>query len=340
MHAQLKKLLPWLLYALPALALLTASLGAWTRLVHAGLGCPDWPGCYGFTWLPETSADIDLANTRYPDTPYEADKALWEVVHRYFAALTGLVIFLTATVLYAERITKLPAQQVQQMQRLAVFACVWVLIQGFFGYLTVSLKLWPQIVTAHLLGGLLLVSLCWRLLMTSQLIAALKVALPPRLVPLIWLTLLAVLVQICLGAWVSSNYAALACTDFPLCQGNLWPPTDFASGFNLTNPPGPNYLFGQLDNEARTSIHLAHRLGALAAAAMLIWLSCALFRTGYHRWGATLLSLTALQITLGILNVLWVLPLAIAVGHHLGAFLLWLGLLTLLPVAIASTGRQ
>ena len=322
------RLLTLLIALLPVVTMVTLSLGAWTRLGDAGLGCPDWPGCYGFALLPSDAEDIALAESRYPDTPYEHDKALLEVVHRYVAASTGLLIFAILALLLAG--VRLPQRAGRRppILPLTILLAAVVCVQGLFGYLTVSLKLWPQVVTAHLLGGMLVLALGWMLCLRSVL------RLPPApidLWPLFWLALVALLGQITLGAWVSSNYAALACTDFPLCQGRVWPPMDFAAGFDLAIPPGPNFLYGQLDNEARTAIHIAHRFGAVLATVALSAVGVAAWRQRLHGRAALLLLLLATQLLLGILNVVLVLPLPVALGHHAVAAFLLITLLSLLP---------
>ena len=341
MRQTISKSLYWLMILMPVTALVTASLGAWTRLADAGLGCPDWPGCYGFALLPSGESDIALAESRYPDTPYEPEKALLEVVHRYIASLTGLLILIATALLFLGRQpAPMPTERQRSLRNMAVLASVLVCIQGLFGYLTVSLKLWPQVVSTHLLGGMAVLSLTWFM----YLHAVARPDRPGQLARAGWLALVALLGQMMLGVWVSSNYAALACTDFPTCQGQWWPPTDFAGGFDLTHPPGPNYLHGQLDNHARAAIHLSHRLGAIAASAALIYLAIKALKIGLTARGTALLALLATQLTLGVLNVVLILPLPIAIGHHLVAALLLLTVITLLPVtsplSAPSTGRE
>lgn len=304
--------------------LVVIALGAWTRLADAGLSCPDWPGCYGFATLPSGEGEIALAHSRYPTTLFEADKALLEVVHRYFASGIGLLII-------GLFILSLRSGN-RGLIRLTTAALVVVCAQGFLGYLTVDLKLLPQVVTAHLFGGLLTLSLLW--LIVLRLFPGAQLVLSKwRLV--LKLALAATVLQIALGGWVSANYAALACPDVPTCQGQWLPPADFAAGFSLTQPPGPDYLYGRLSSEARTAIHLAHRFGAVLVSVLVGLLVLGLFRlgggrNGGRRSGSVLLGLLLLQLGLGLSNVLFALPLPIAVAHNLGAAALLLALLFLL----------
>lgn len=323
----------WLAAFSLALVMVVIALGAWTRLADAGLGCPDWPGCYGFATVPTTEGEIALAQSRYPATPFEADKALLEVVHRYFAASIGLLIvaLLALSLRSGDR----------GLIRLAAAAFVVVCIQGFLGYLTVDLKLLPQVVVAHLFGGLLTMALLW--LIVLRLFSDRLPVVRWRRWPLAscgrWLIILALAVtvlQIGLGGWVSANYAALACPELPTCQGQWLPPADYGTGFSLTQPPGPNYLHGRLTSEARTAIHLAHRFGAVLVLLVLGALSVALLRDGYRRLGALLLALLGIQWGLGLSNVYFALPLAVAVAHNLGAAALLLVLLFLLSRCVPN----
>ena len=287
------------------LGLVVVVLGAYTRLVDAGLGCPDWPGCYGFFTVPESTSEIATANERYPEMPVDTSKAWPEMVHRYAATLLGMVILgvLAAAVVSRESLT------------LPLVLTVLVIAQGIFGAWTVTLKLWPQVVTAHLLGGFATVSLLWLYLMEQKRLPAVQV---PSTAFRIGVFALAILIlQITLGGWTTSNYAALACPDFPLCHGALVPDMDVVKGFNIFQAIGPNYLGGELSNEARIAIQIAHRLGALAVVAATIWLMSRL--DGIVRWvlGAVLL----LQFGLGASNVLFNLPLAVATAHNFVALL-------------------
>jgi|TARA_B110000263_G_scaffold147460_1_gene127879 cytochrome c oxidase assembly protein subunit 15 len=301
------------------LGFVVVALGAWTRLADAGLGCPDWPGCYGFATIPVNPDDIELANNRYPESPYEVAKAIPEVVHRYFAATLGLFII---GIFLAVR--KSPTST-KNMKLLAGFLVFWVIIQGTFGYLTVSLKLWPQVVTTHLMSGFLTTVIIW--LLYFKLKDAENSGRTPwdfnlNTKRLINLSLVVVSIQIFLGAWTSTNYASISCADLPLCRGQLLPPADFISGFNFLQTIGPNYLGGQLSDEARVAIHLTHRLGSIVATLVLLSLIFSLYRKRLLKAALSLLGVLALQISLGVSNVIFSLPLLIAVGHNLGGLLL------------------
>ncbi|MDR9751252.1 COX15/CtaA family protein [Pseudomonas sp. SZMC_28357] len=301
------------------LALIVVLLGAYTRLTHAGLGCPDWPGCYGFISVPKSEAQLAHAELHFPDTPVEAHKGWNEMVHRYFAGTLAVIIAILAGRAWVNR--RHPGLPV----KLPLFVLAVVLAQAAFGMWTVTLKLWPQVVTGHLLGGFATLSLLFLLtLRLSGVLPALTV--PKRLQ--YWATagLLLVILQIALGGWVSSNYAAVACIDFPTCHGQWLPPADFANGFHLSQHIGPNYLGGQLDSDARTAIHLTHRIGALLVTLVLLGLAWQLKVVGMTRLAGLVLIALAAQISLGISNVIFHLPLPVAVAHNAGGAALLLTL--------------
>jgi len=301
------------------LALIVVLLGAYTRLTHAGLGCPDWPGCYGFISVPKSEAQLAHAELHFPDTPVEAHKGWNEMVHRYFAGTLGLLIVLLAARAWTHR--HYPGQPL----KLPLFLLTVVFAQAAFGMWTVTLKLWPQVVTAHLLGGFATLSLLF--LLTLRLSGVLPALIVPRRLQH-WATagLVLVIGQIALGGWVSSNYAAVACLDLPTCHGQWWPAADFANGFHLTQHIGPNYLGGQLDSDARTAIHLTHRLGALLVTLVLLGLAWQLRQVGMTRLAGLVLVALAAQITLGVSNVLLHLPLLVAVAHNAGGAVLLLSM--------------
>ncbi len=308
-------------------------LGAFTRLMDAGLGCPDWPGCYGFLTVPSTDASMLAAETRFPDTPVEPHKAWWEMIHRYFAGGLGLVIAAMFVVALIEarregvgRSNGAGGRQgadgaARRLPLKLPLALVGlVILQAAFGAWTVTLKLWPQVVTAHLLGGFTTLSLLWLLALRMGVLRG--VGVPRRLLPHAALALVVVAAQIALGGWVSSNYAALACHDFPTCHGAWWPEMDLASGFDVAQSVGPNYLGGQLESDARVAIQFVHRLGALVALLVVGTLAWRLYR---HRspLAVPVAVILAAQLTLGILNVVLVLPLWSATAHNaVGALLL------------------
>ncbi|MCU1718576.1 COX15/CtaA family protein [Pseudomonas sp. 5P_3.1_Bac2] len=303
------------------LAVLVVALGAYTRLSHAGLGCPDWPGCYGFISVPMSEHSQNLAAARFPDAPVEVAKGWFEMIHRYFAGALGLLIL--ALAVHALRRRKQPGQPL----KLPLLLLALVVLQAAFGMWTVTLKLWPQVVTAHLLGGFATLALLFLLSLRLAHLTPLATPLPAGFRQLAGLALLLVIGQITLGGWVSSNYAAVACVDMPTCHGQWWPPMDFANGFHLSQHIGPNYLGGQLDSEARTAIHFSHRLGAGVLSSVLLLLAWRLKRSGQGRLALLLVLALALQVSLGISNVLLHLPLLVAVAHNLGGAGLLLTLL-------------
>ena len=300
-----------------ALTLVVVVLGAYTRLADAGLGCPDWPGCYGNLGAPATPAQLQAAEALYPDAPVDIGKAWIEMVHRYFA--TGLGALILGLAVVAVR-AKGASPRALPLALLAL-----VVLQGAFGAWTVTLKLWPQVVTAHLLGGFATLALLWWLALRLGAVAV--GAVPARLRRLGALALAVVVVQVALGGWVTSNYAALACPDFPTCHGEWVPPMDFRQGFDLFQAVGPNYLGGMLDSEARIAIQFAHRLGALAVLAVVGVLGWRLATVG-NSLAPWVLGLLAAQLALGVLNVLLALPLWVATAHNTGGALLLLSLVT------------
>ena len=302
-------------------ALLVVSVGAYTRLADAGLGCPDWPGCYGFLTVPDQADEISLAETLYPDAPVEFAKAWWEMGHRYIAGALLLLVFLMLVKAYRGRQTE------DTPLTLTGVLMVVILCQAAFGAWTVTLKLWPQVVTGHLLGGFTTLSLIWLLYLRQGGASRIVQALPaPSLLAKV--AFVAVVIQIILGGWVSSNYAALACYDFPSCDGTYSPPLDLQQGFNVFQSVGPNYLGGLMTSEARTAIHWVHRIGALIVLCVVGGLVVQMVRQ-VAVVGYALLAALVIQITLGILNVVWVLPLLNATAHNTVGALLLLVLVTI-----------
>ena len=300
------------------MALVVVILGAYTRLVDAGLGCPDWPGCYGFLGVPDSPEDVALANSRFPDAPVEQDKAWWEMVHRYFATALGAIVLAMAALAWARRESGGPV-------KLPIALLGLVILQGAFGAWTVTLKLWPQVVTAHLLGGFATLSLLW--LLALRLGVGARWSAPAGLRRLAAVGLVVLVAQIALGGWVSSNYAALACPDFPTCHGEWLPAMDLAEGFNVLQSVGPNYLGGLLESDARVGIQVAHRIGAVVALVVLGWLALRLWQAGsVLAWPVA--GLLLLQLTLGVLNIILVLPLGNATAHNAVGALLLLAVVT------------
>lgn len=310
-----------------ALAVVVIMLGAWTRLVHAGLGCPDWPGCYGFLTVPQSETSIAIANARFPETPVDVAKGWPEMIHRYAAGTLGLVVFGLAIAAIRHRREQLPL-------KLPMFIAGFIVLQGAFGMWTVTLKLWPQVVALHLLGGFTTLSLLLLLTLRLRKRAANRTVseqVSPALTglrPWLYGGLLLVVLQVALGAWTAANYAAVACTDLPTCQGQWWPEgMDFRHGFDIAQHVGPNYLGGQLTADGRVAIHVTHRLGAVV---VLFYLGLLLVRLWQQRRDSGLdnsvllvAGALAVQIGLGLANVWLHIPLAVAVAHNaMGAGLL------------------
>lgn len=296
------------------LALVVVLLGAYTRLVDAGLGCPDWPGCYGFLSVPVEQHEIEIATEAYPDTPVEASKAWPEMIHRYFAGSLGLLVAALAILAIINRAKK------EQPFVLPLMLLVIIIFQAALGMWTVTMGLLPIIVMGHLLGGFLTLVLLLILFLNIKHGNPVAWANPIRSLALIGFFI--VFVQIILGGWTSANYAAIICTDFPTCQGNLIPPLDFPGAFTISTEGVSSYLGGHLDNAARVTIHWMHRVGALITSIYLLFLIVKLFVNGWAIF-ATLISLLLLtQVSLGISNVIFSLPLAVAVAHNGVAVLL------------------
>ncbi len=306
-----------LLLAATLLAFAVIALGAYVRLSDAGLGCPDWPGCYGH-WLgvPDEAHEHLAAQQAYPERPVQTAKAWKEMVHRYFAGTLGLLIL--AICLLAWR----PDHRKRQSPALPTLLLGIVALQAALGMWTVTLRLKPMIVTLHLLGGMTTLALLVAMSIRETGYAPADDGSGQRLRLPVAIALLAVVAQITLGGWVSSNYAALACPDFPTCQGQWQPPMDFEQAFTLHRELGFTGDGRLLSGEALTAIHWTHRLGALAVLLAVGTLALVLLRAPHRRWrpwGMALLGLLALQIGLGIANVLLSLPLVLAVAHNLGA---------------------
>ena len=309
-------------------ALLVVSVGAYTRLADAGLGCPDWPGCYGFLTVPDEATEISTAEARYPEAPVEFAKAWWEMGHRYIA---GALLLLVASILFMAYRAREEEDTPLKLAAVLMFVILW---QAAFGAWTVTLKLWPQVVTGHLIGGFTTLSLMWLLFLRQGGLSDMVSALP-RPNWLAKIAFVAVVVQIILGGWVSSNYAALACYDFPSCDGTYTPNIDLQQGFNIFQSVGPNYLGGLMTNEARMAIHWVHRIGAIVVLLVVGGLVIQTVKQAAVI-GYVLLAVLVTQITLGILNVVWVLPLLNATAHNtVGA----LSLLVLVTINFAPRLR-
>lgn len=366
-----------------ACAVVVVMLGAFTRLVDAGLGCPDWPTCYGHMWVPTTEADIAQANVAFAHAPVEIDKTWPEQIHRIFASTLGSMILILWVVAVRRRDRAHPYKRVATLLGLLVigtalriplgesmdwvllalvvvyfahiiqlaltqgvshhypfklvsFVAGFVVLQGLFGMWTVTLNLWPQVVTAHLLGGFTTLALLWLLLQrlnhwqwtvpshTQQTLS--------RITPFAMVALVVVSIQIALGGWTSSNYAALACSDLPQCHGAWIPVMDFAEGFNIFQHIGPNYLGGLMDSEGRIAIHYSHRMGALITVLAISYLAWKLWSSGVfvaRRMSVILLLVLTTQVLLGLSNIWWSLPLWVAVSHNAVGALLLLTMVTI-----------
>ena len=307
------------------LALVVVVVGAWVRLTDAGLGCPDWPGCYGRIHPAIVAAHAGEAASAYPSRPFEYQKALHEMVHRYVAGALLLVVLGLAIASVRNR--RDPSQpRVLPWVLLAV-----ICLQAALGAFTVTWLVAPLVVTAHLAGGMTTLALLWWLSLAPE-----ARDLKPAERPLGRLALVAVVVvalQILLGGWTSSNYAAVACPDFPLCQGRWLPAFDAHDAFVPWRGRGVDYEHGVLAAPARTAIHLAHRLGAVVTGVTLLALALLAWRrapTGRARRAAVLLAAAlALQWLIGI-NLIWQgFPLALGTAHNLGAALVLLATLAL-----------
>ena len=300
--------------------------GAFTRLTDSGLGCPDWPGCYGSASPLGAQQHIDAAQMAMPSGPVTHPKAWIEMIHRYLATAVGVLILTLAIGTWAARRRKSVADADTSTLSLwwPVVTLLWVCLQGAFGALTVTMKLFPAIVTLHLLGGLVLLALlraqsagyAQRVNTASQ---------PPRTLSIgLWWWVLAsfaaLWMQIALGGWVSTNYAVLACTDFPACQQSLWPAMDFRQGFTLWRSLGSGGGDGNISFQALTAIHYTHRLAAYVVFALLLALSIKLHRLPAFRQDARWLGgLILLQAATGLSNVVLGWPLVAAVAHTGGA---------------------
>lgn len=312
------------------LCIVVVILGAYVRLTAAGLGCPDWPGCYGH-FTPIGAAENAAAQAAYPNTPLHVGKAWREMIHRYAASTLGfIIVVITALAISTrkERAVSVP---------FAVGLLITVVIQGMLGMLTVTWQLKPLIVTLHLLFGLTTLGMLWWLFLSlrkggrgSVRFAGGSNAAPTGVI-LIALVLLGV--QIALGGWTSSNYAAVACPDFPKCQNEWWPETDYKDAFVLWRGLGVNYEGGVLQHPARVAIHFTHRLGAIAATLALLFAVVATLRrkvpSGARLAAYAVLGALALQLLIGASMVLRGFPLALATAHNAGAALLLLATLAL-----------
>jgi cytochrome c oxidase assembly protein subunit 15 len=317
-------------------------LGAYVRLTTAGLGCPDWPGCYGH-FTPPSHLEIAENNQVFPNETIDEGKAWREMIHRYAASTLGMICVALAVLAFATR-----------RQRLVSLPLAWGLVaiivfQGLLGMLTVTWQVTPLVVTGHLLFGLTTLSLLWWLWLSLPGPGVRSSATQPSTVAaqsarttwrLALIGLIALIIQIALGGWTSTNYADIACPDFPKCQDAWWPNADFRDAFVLWRGLGVNYEGGVLSIPARVAIHLTHRMGAIVATVTLIVAAMTVIRrkvpTTYVSPAYAVLIALALQLTIGITMVLRGFPLWLATAHTAGAALLLLSVLALLRGAGAT----
>lgn len=298
--------------------------GAFTRLTDSGLGCPDWPGCYGHASPIGASSAIDAAQQALPSGPVTTSKAWVEMVHRYLAMVVGVLITVSMATAWNRQMRQKHTPHASPW--LPTITWVWVCIQGAFGALTVTMKLFPAIVTLHLLGGyVLLALLAAQAARLSTGVADNAIALPSagkhnHLGHWIAVALVLLMLQSASGAWVSSNYAVLACSEFPTCQGLWLPMMDFATGFEIWRPLGMDGAGKPISFQALTAIHVLHRALALVTLVCLLALALGLRRTKrYGRIPCVLMGLLGLQLLTGISNVVLGWPLLAAVIHTGGA---------------------
>jgi len=294
------------------LALVVIILGAYTRLTDAGLGCPDWPGCYGYLSVPVEQEQIDQAEQAFPERPVEQHKAWNEMIHRYFAGALGLLILWIFVLSLRKRQHNTPV-------KLPLLLLCLVTFQAALGMWTVTMNLMPVVVMGHLLGGFTVLACLFLLYlrMTPYRIPGGDARLR-RFSKYATLGIVILVTQIALGGWTSSNYAALVCTELPLCEGNWYQKLDFLGAFSI--PEAHNYEFGTHDYEARMTIHILHRIGALVTFIFLSWFAMKLYISAasalFKRLAVLLIITLGIQVLLGVSNVVFSLPLVIAVLHN------------------------
>lgn len=303
------------------LAIVVVILGAYTRLSDAGLGCPDWPGCYGKMLVPSHPDAVAAAESAYPERPLEWDKAWKEMIHRYFAAALGLFILAIAIMSFKASHHK-PFKLPLTLLALVVF-------QGALGMWTVTMNLQPAIVMGHLLGGFSVLSLLFLLYLRLKEFRIPGGDYSARSVAgyaLIGMIIL--VIQIALGGWTSANYASLACTQLPICEGNWSQKLDFIDAFSI--PVADDYEFGKHSYEGRMTMHVMHRLGAIVTFIYLSWLAIRLYTRAASDVVKTqsmlMISILGVQVLLGVSNVVFNLPIWVAVMHNAVAALLLLSL--------------
>jgi cytochrome c oxidase assembly protein subunit 15 len=296
------------------LALVVIILGAYTRLTDAGLGCPDWPGCYGQLVVPQSESLVEAANQAFPERPVEAEKAWNEMIHRYFAAALGFFILVIFIIALVKRLRNKPGPL-----KLPFLLLVLVCFQGALGMWTVTLNLLPVVVMGHLLGGFAVLSCLFLLYVRMN-----NFRIPGgdaqirRYAKLGTIGIVLLVGQIALGGWTSANYASLACTELPICEGNWVTELDVPGAFSV--PDAESYEFGVHSYKERMTMHVMHRFGAIIVFLYLCWLAIALYSTAnsgmVKRLTILLVVTLGVQIGLGVSNVVYALPLIVATMHN------------------------
>ena len=304
--------------------LIVISAGAWVRLTDAGLGCPDWPGCYGILGTPDTDEELSRARELYPEANIDIGRAWREMLHRYLAGILGLYVF------FISFITFKFAKHVGLF--LPISLSVIIVIQSLMGMLTVTELVKPTIVTTHLLLGMITACL---LLWNGLRVGASDDGKISKFNSFIKLCIFALIIQILLGGWTSTNYASLACTDFPKCAQEWWPDKmNFERGFTILGLPNVNYEIHHMEYYAKLAVHFTHRVGALLLTGLFLVLFFYIFliqkSSSIKKIGLVVLSFFSIQIFLGISNVVLNLPLNIAVLHTVNACILLMSMLILL----------
>lgn len=299
------------------LALIVVSFGAYTRLTDSGLGCPDWPGCYGTLSVPESIDQIEMAQAVYPDSPVEPEKAWIEMIHRYIAGILGVMILVIAFMSIRLR------DQINYSLKWPFFLLGLVIFQAALGMWTVTLLLKPAVVSSHLLGGMTVLGILTFLMHRNYGTHRENFVSNRFERKIIRFSLVLLFIQIALGGWTSTNYAALACTDYPTCHGSLIPEMDFSNAFTIFRELGVTSLGEPLSLEALHAIQWVHRVGAIVLLGYLLFVAYILkVNQGFNMWRNILILVISLQFIIGIANLLLHLPIVLATLHNLGAALL------------------
>lgn len=306
------------------LAFMVVVMGAYVRLSNAGISCPDWPTCYGHIGVPKSSNQIKKAEAAFPDAAkVEGHKAWKEMIHRYMAGSLGLMIFVITAYSIVKR------KLFPKLFKLGVFLGVLVIFQAALGAWTVTIKLMPIIVTSHLLFGFATLTTLWIMYFRQKRLVVIDEKVEGNgYSKLVMAGIIVLVMQIFLGGWTTSNYAQFTCPDFPTCSNKQWlPVSDFKKGFEIHTDTSKNYENGLLKRPARVAIHMSHRIGALITFVLLLIIGLiAMFKKGYcalRSTGIAMLMVLALQVALGITNVMLLIPVSVAAAHNgIGALLL------------------